>query len=243
MPTLPTSPPTVTGLSVVPNRTTGAATFSQDADTYMSEVNPMVSSQNTANAWANSTATQVYNNAVEAAGSASASAASATAALGSQLLAADSANYKGIWSAQTGAANKPYSVFHNGSFWALNNNIANVATSEPSLTNADWQFISGTRWQQTRTSSFTVPVNSMQAILANGSPVGATLTASVPDGSFFAIANSPASTQTVRVLNAGYTIRSGNKTITNADNIVLAAGQTIYLRAISPTILEVLQNG
>lgn len=170
-------------------------------------------------------------------------AASASAALTSQNLAASSADFKGAWSSLSGALSKPASVYHNGSFWALLNNLANVTTSEPSVTNTDWQFISGTRWQQTRTASFTVPVNSMQAILATGSTVDATLTASVPDGSFFAVANSPASTQTVRVLNAGYTIRSSNKTITSADNIVLAAGQTIYLRAISPTILEVLQNG
>ena len=238
MPYTPISP-----LPAVPNRSDAPETFSDDVDSFLSAIPTLQEQINASGDYIDAVGVAVDADKTASGNSATAAANSATAANTSAGLAAGSANYKGLWSAQTGAANKPYTVFHNGSFWALNNNLANVTTSTPSLTNADWQFISGTRWQQTRTASFTVPVNSMQAILATGSPVDATLTASVPDGSFFAIANSPASTQAVRVLNAGYTIRSSSKTITSSDNITLAAGQTIYLRAISPTILEVLQNG
>lgn len=235
--------PLVTTTLVAPNSATDPNTFNDDANQWAADLIPWTQQVNALATGADLVATEVDADATAAAASEANAAASASAALTSQNLAAASADFKGAWSSLTGALNKPATVFHNGSFWALLNNLANVTTSEPSVTNSDWQFISGTRWQQTRTASFTVPVNSMQAILATGSPVDATLTASVPDGSFFAVANSPASTQTVRLLNAGYTIRSSFKTITSSDNIVLAAGQTIYLRAISPTILEVLQNG
>jgi hypothetical protein len=153
------------------------------------------------------------------------------------------ANFKGAWASLTGALNKPATVSHVGGFWALINNLPNVTTSAPSPTNADWQFVSGTRWQPTKTASFTVPVNTMQSILATGSAADATLTASAPDGTFFVIANSAASTQLVRIVNAGYTIRNNRRSITSADNIILSAGQTAYLRAISTTILEVVING
>lgn len=226
-----------------PNRNQPQATFNTNVANWVTYTTTIQTDLNAFGTEANALAVEVDGYKSLALTYRNEAAASASAALTSQNLAAASADFKGAWLSLSGALSKPASVFHNGSFWALLNNLANVTTSEPSVTNADWQFISGTRWQQTRTASFTVPVNSMQAILATGSPVDATLTASVPDGSFFAVANSPASTQAVRVLNAGYTIRSSGKTITSSDNIVLAAGQTIYLRAISPTILEVLQNG
>jgi hypothetical protein len=49
-------------------------------------------------------------------------------------------NYKGPWAtlaALAGPLNKPASVWQGGSFWALENNLANVALSEPGMT-ADW---------------------------------------------------------------------------------------------------------
>lgn len=47
-----------------------------------------------------------------------------------------------LWSSLTGALNKPASVFHNGAFWALLNNLADVTTSQPGVS-ADWQVVSG----------------------------------------------------------------------------------------------------
>lgn len=52
------------------------------------------------------------------------------------------ANFKGAWSALTGALAKPASVFHNGAFWALLNNLADVAASQPGVT-SDWQVCGG----------------------------------------------------------------------------------------------------
>ena len=52
------------------------------------------------------------------------------------------ANFKGAWSALTGALAKPASVFHNGAFWALLNNLADVTASQPGVT-SDWQVCGG----------------------------------------------------------------------------------------------------
>lgn len=234
-------PPITTAL-VAPN-TAEPDTFNDDADQWAADIIPWTAEVNAAGAYIDGVAAQVDSDAADAADSEAAAAVSAAAALVSETLAAASADFKGLWSSLTGALNKPATVSHSGSFWALLNNLADVTASTPSLTNTDWQFISGTRWQTTKTASFTVPLNTMQSILATGGAVNATLTASAPDGSFFVVANSAASTQTVKILNAGYTIRNNRRTITSSDNIVLAAGQTAYLRAISTTALEVVING
>ena len=46
-------------------------------------------------------------------------------------------SFAGVWSTLTGALNKPATVFHAGKFWALTENIANVATEEPGVS-AKW---------------------------------------------------------------------------------------------------------
>ena len=86
--------------------------------------------------------TASYNNALDAQGSATAADASKTAAAASEANVAALANFKGAWSALTGALNKPASVFHNGAFWTLLNNLADVTTSQPGVT-ADWQVCGG----------------------------------------------------------------------------------------------------
>lgn len=58
-------------------------------------------------------------------------AAAASTAQSMRDAAQAAANYKGVWSALTGALNIPASVFHNNNFWILTSNLANVATAEP----------------------------------------------------------------------------------------------------------------
>ena len=53
------------------------------------------------------------------------------------------ANFAGQWSVQTGAKSPPYSVRHQPSggldqIWMLNNSIADITLSEPSMSNPDW---------------------------------------------------------------------------------------------------------
>lgn len=97
-----------------------------------------------------------YDNALDAQGSATAGAASAVAAAASEAAAAAMANFKGLWSTQTGPLNKPASVDHNGAFWALLNNLADVTTSQPGVS-ADWVVVSGA-WPTVRINTNTTAV-------------------------------------------------------------------------------------
>ena len=89
-------------------------------------------------------AENVVHNAGEAAASAVASAASAVASADSAAAAAiardatfNAANFKGDWSTLTGALNLPASVRHNGRFWLLVANVADVAAAVPGVS-ASW---------------------------------------------------------------------------------------------------------
>ena len=73
----------------------------------------------------------VYANAVEAANA-------AVTCTGLTNVAAAAANYKGLWSTLTGALNMPASVSHNGNYWALNANLADVTAATPGVS-ASWQ--------------------------------------------------------------------------------------------------------
>ena len=58
----------------------------------------------------------------------------------SAAIALASANYKGAWSAMTGAANVPYAVSHNGQYWQLTSNLADVTVKEPGV-DSEWILI------------------------------------------------------------------------------------------------------
>ena len=96
------------------------------------------------------------DNALDAQGSAVAAAVSETNAATSEANAAAMANFKGLWSALTGPLNKPASVDHNGAFWALLNNLADVTTSQPGVS-ADWVVVSGA-WPIVRINTNTTAV-------------------------------------------------------------------------------------
>jgi len=93
------------------------------------------------------------DNADDAYASSGIAAASAVSAAGSEANTAALANFKGNWSALTGALAKPASVFHNGAFWALLNNLADVTASQPGVS-ADWQ-VCGGAWPIIRINSNT----------------------------------------------------------------------------------------
>lgn len=222
---------------VAPNSVTGANTFNDDANAWAGDIITWTEQVNLMADAMNATATEVDADKTASGTSATNAASSATSANTSAGLAAGSANYKGLWSAQTGAANKPYSVFHNGSFWALNNNLANVTTSTPSLTNADWQFVSGTRWQAVQTGNFTAAKNALYPVTATSATLDVTLPAFVA-GDFFVIANNPTSTQLMRIVKSGVTVTNFRGTVVaSGDNITYRAGQIFRAYAISSTAL------
>jgi hypothetical protein len=123
----------------------------------------------------------------------------------------------------------------------LLNDLANVALSEPSPSNTDWAFSSGTRWRTPYTASGTLAANSQSSVIATSAPADMAL-GTFAQNDFFVIMNSSASTQTVRLMNPSFTIISQNATATAGNNITLAAGEAIHLVAISASILEVVQK-
>ncbi len=53
-----------------------------------------------------------------------------------------SSNFKGNWASLTGALNVPASAYHNGMYWQLLANLANVTTDQPGVT-ANWVLLPG----------------------------------------------------------------------------------------------------
>ena len=212
----------------VPNRGQAPAVFAKNADDWLAYQQTFTNGVDAACVFANNAATS-------AAASETAALASKNAAANSEASAAASANFKGAWSSLAGPLNKPASVLHNGSYWMLLNNLPDVTTSQPGVS-ADWAFISGTRWRLAESS--TTANKNEQVIVKSATQINITLAASVSSGDFFVIANSSESGSAIRIVNAGYTIKTVVGTIKSTDNIILARGETAHFVATSSTILE-----
>lgn len=117
------APPVISGLPTPPDP--------NDRATYNVRAYPWSVAQGVLATEVADVASNVYQNALEAA-------ALATTASAQVALASAAANYKGPWSALAGALAMPASVSHNGNYWALNANLANVATATPGVS-ASWQ--------------------------------------------------------------------------------------------------------
>lgn len=96
-----------------------------------------------------------YTNAISASENAILAAASASQAADVERLVTAASNFKGMWSSLSGALNKPASVKHNGRFWLLLNNLANVAASQPGVS-ADWTPLESVVAVQEITTSITL---------------------------------------------------------------------------------------
>ena len=120
---MPTAPATLTAAPTSPDRS-DRATFSARAvalddwtkNTHVPELQAALDN--------------VYANALEVA-------STATTSGDLVALAAAAANYVGLWSAQVGALSKPASVSHNGNYWALNTDLADVTAATPGVS-ASW---------------------------------------------------------------------------------------------------------
>ena len=77
-----------------------------------------------------------------------------------------------------------------------------------------------------------------RVMVKSATQIDNTLAASVSSGDFFVIANSSESGSAIRIVNAGYTIKTVAGSIPSTDNIILARGETAHFVATSSTILE-----
>lgn len=122
-----------------------AAPDPNDRATFNTRAYPWAAAQAVMVTETNAVAENVFNNATEAA-------ALATTASSQVALASAAANYKGLWSSLSGALNMPASVSHNGNYWALNANLADVTTATPGVSGS-WQALNVGAGGATETSS------------------------------------------------------------------------------------------
>jgi len=142
----------ITALPAAPSRTTDtAAEFSTKADAHVAALSTFVTEINTTGVYIDGVAAAVDADKVSSAASVVAAAAEVvnaqaevvncqTEVSNAQAIAdavESNLNFKGAWSSQTGAANIPYSVSHNNTYWQLVSNLADVTSSEPGVAN-DW---------------------------------------------------------------------------------------------------------
>lgn len=214
----------------VPNRDQEPAVFAQNADDWLQYQPTLVDAINNAGV-------AIEGSQIAAQNAAGASAQSAADAARSAEAAQNIANFYGEWDSLTGALSRPATVLHKGGYWLLLRNLTDVTLSEPSVS-ADWSFSSGTRWRRTTTATTIFPKEQVIAEVTETTNI--TLTANAVSGDFFVISNASKSTADVRVVNAGYTIRSSSGSAETTDNIIIPRGGVLHLAAISSIELEVV---
>jgi hypothetical protein len=222
----------------VPQRTQAAAVFSTNADDWLAYQEPLAADYNALAVYLDALAVDVEADVVLSEAAVVAAEAAVVAAEAAAADAASSANFVGLWSNQTGAANIPYSVAHNDISWQLLNNLADVTTSEPSVT-ADWQAIDPNFFQPLKTVDFTLTVGLKYQVEAIGTPIDGTLPLTLLDGQTLTVHNSSASDSKVQLLNPNFTIRGPAGTILAGTDLEIGAGETAVLVAKGTLILEV----
>ena len=120
----------ITSLPTPAPSTSDPSTFDARADALIAALPVFVTEAN---------ALEVNVMAEELVATTQAAAATAQAVLADSAadIALAAANFKGLWSAQSGAATVPYAVSHLGKFWQLASNLANVALKTPG-TDVEW---------------------------------------------------------------------------------------------------------
>lgn len=129
---MPLAPTPVDAAPDVPNSGTSESTFDMQYEAFntweATKLRPQI----------NALAQNVFENATDVEDLAGLTQNYAVTAADAATVSMSAANFKNLWSNLSGALNKPACVKHNGRFWLLLNNLANVAASEPGPSNPDW---------------------------------------------------------------------------------------------------------
>jgi len=108
----------------VPNRNQSPNDFADNGDDWLAYQEPLAADYNALATFVNDASLSAEVSAVNASNS--------------ESVAVAVANFKGDWSALSGALNIPASSFHNNTVWILLNDLADVTASEPSSVSVDW---------------------------------------------------------------------------------------------------------
>ena len=145
---LPDPPTPVVVPEMVP-RGTVKTVFNPAADNFAQSLNPFSLYLQDFRAWVQNANQIMYANVEgvydatviegqKTSASAIAAAQSAEEAAASAQAAAAVSNFAGEWTNQSGAASVPLTVYYNGQYWTLLQDVANISAHEPSDTSAIW---------------------------------------------------------------------------------------------------------
>lgn len=104
--------------------------------------------------------------------------------------------------------------------------------------NTKWGDVVVDKFQSLKTASFTMIAGIKYNIDASTS-VDAALATTIADGDTFIVHNVTTSTATVRVTNT-HTIKGAGGSLTTGNHLILAAGDTVHLVAVSSSVLEIV---
>ena len=145
--TSPVTPPAAPVVPLYPPL--GSASFNADAYAYGTAMPGVV-------AGINDLAENAHTNALSAVESATAAASAAASAAGVQAVVLGAANFKGLWSALTGALARPATVKDGGRFWLLLADLPDVTAAVPGVSAAWTALDTGVSPTQYITSNTTV---------------------------------------------------------------------------------------
>ena len=124
-----------------------------------------------------------------------------------------------------------------GNLWKA---LASQAANDPSADDGtNWRPAIDEQWVN-KSAAFNIVAGKKYQIDASGGAVDAALAASYVVGDSIIVHNESISTNLVRLTNTALTIKGAGDTVTTADNLELAAGDTAHLVAKTTTILEVV---
>lgn len=209
---------TISNLPAVPSRGV-PATFGALFEAFLTALKDVFVSQ------VNAVAGEVNANALSASTSAGTASTAASTATASAAVASGASNFKGNWSALTGALAVPASVAYGGALWLLTANLADVTTKTPGVA-AEWQLL------MSRSVDVKAPVQAVAASDVDWS-LSTYFTKTIAGNTTLTFSNVPTDRAAVIVLEL--TVTSGTLTLPAAckwpDDSVpnLAAGKTHLL--------------
>ena len=147
----------------VPQRTQAPSVFSDNVDDFLTYIPPTVDAMNVSVDFVNTKATETDT------------LAQSTNNISATVIT--TANFKGEWSALTGALAVPATVYHSGTYWQLLVNVADITLSEPTLVNSDWALSAQNGSHVVIQSPFTLTLSGKYYVLGSGTitiptPVG-----------------------------------------------------------------------
>ncbi|MEX2475071.1 hypothetical protein, partial [Marinobacter sp.] len=130
--------PEISLIRALPRRSRYSETYAQEVEDFLTDLEPLPEQ-------INAVAQYLDNRAEELDGAEGSAAESEAAAEGYRdeaenyaNAAAATVNFAGRWADLTGSLNTPAVVYHASVYWNLLTNLADVTTSEPTVTNNDW---------------------------------------------------------------------------------------------------------